>query len=223
MLRAGDREHGSSPSGRVRFSFGTGHTHIQLSVTFLRGTIRGVPDLDHRSQLDGVVEELAVPHRAKRAYWHLVLSGSDALPAVRRGLGHASADVRDYCCKALDHLADQDSLPDLVALLNDDDERVRLDALHALACDRCKDNSCRPDRGDVLPPAIRLLGGDPDAHVRSMAAEVVGRWVHVDTWAEAALIAARDTDPASSVRKKAGWYAPGGTIHRKTEPRPFSR
>ncbi|MEU7692753.1 HEAT repeat domain-containing protein [Microbispora hainanensis] len=27
-------------------------------------------------------------------------------------------------------------------------------------------------------------------------------------------------DPSSAVRKKAGWYAPGGPIHRRTAPRP---
>lgn len=72
---------------------------------------------------------------------------------------------------------------------------------------------------DVLPRAIRMLRDDPSRHVRAIAAEVVGRWVHVDRAAEGALLDAHENDPASAVRKKAGWYAPGGTIYRRTQPR----
>jgi HEAT repeat protein len=176
-------------------------------------------DLHHKTELDEMVGLLATPHRAQRAYWHLVLSGSAALPAVRRGLSHDNADVRLHCVKALDHLVDEDSFPALIAMLSDDDPRVRRDALHALACDRCKENACRPEIGAVLPLGIRLLQTDPDRHVRAMAAEVVGRWVHTDACAQEAIGAARDEDGDPSVRKKAGWYAPGGPIHRKTKPK----
>ena len=166
----------------------------------------------------GWVARLADPLRARQAFWQLVVSGADALPAVRDGLGHPNAEVRMYCTKALDHLVDTDSFPQLVAMLDDPDDRVRWDALHALACDRCKENDCRPDKREVLPLAIRLLRNDPSRHVRGMAAEVVARWVHTDEAAADALIEARDTDPAPTVRKKASWHAPGGPIHRKTRP-----
>jgi hypothetical protein len=59
---------------------------------------------------------------------------------------------------------------------------------------------------------------DPDAHVRAYAVELAGRLVHAHSGAEAAIIRSRDHDPSPAVRKKAGWYAPGGTIHRKTAP-----
>jgi hypothetical protein len=49
-----------------------------------------------------------------------------------------------------------------------------------------------------------------------MAAEVVGRWVHGDEVAAAALVEARDLDREPMVRKKAGWYAPGGPIYQRT-------
>lgn len=166
-----------------------------------------------------LIAALAIPHRAKHAYWHLVLSGPAALPSVRRGLTHESADVRAYCARALDHLVDETAYPALIALLDDADARVRGEALHALACDRCKETSCRPEKNDVLPKALRLLTGHPEPRVRVLAAEVVARWVHTDREAAAGLEMAsqRDTDPA--VRKKASWYAPGGTIYRKTAPK----
>lgn len=158
--------------------------------------------------------------RAQRAYWHLVLSGEDALPAVRAGLASPRADVRRWCTKVLDRLVDAESCLLLVDMLADPDPQVRMEGLHALACDRCKDTSCRPDAASVLPHAIRLLLDDPDRHVRAHAAELVGRWVHSHAAATDALLQARDHDVASSVRKVAGWYAPGGTIFRKTAPRP---
>jgi HEAT repeat protein len=160
------------------------------------------------------------PLRAQRAYWHLVLSGDAALPAVRAGRASPKADVRRWCTKALDHLADTVSFPLLLDRLADPDPQVRIEALHALACDRCKHNSCRPDAASALPHAIRLLQEDPDRHVRAGAVELVGRWVHSHPSAADALVQARDHDNASSVRKVAGWYAPGGTIFRKTARRP---
>lgn len=173
--------------------------------------------------VDVWVALLADPLRHRRASWHLVLSGAAALDAVRRGVDHPDAAVRRGCATVLDHLADEASFPVLVDLLADEDSGVRVSALHALACDRCKDDSCRPSQADVLDPAGRLLAGDPDAHVRAMAVEVVGRWVHTDPRAAAMLTAARDGDPSPAVRKKAGWYAPGGSVHRRTAPRPARR
>ena len=172
---------------------------------------------DHHDH-DGWVRLLADPVRAQRAFWHLVLSGSDALDSVQRGLGSPNDDVRRWSTKAMDHLVDADGLATLVRMLDDPDPRVRLEACHALACDRCKDNGCRPDAAAVLPRAIEVMLDDPDRHVRAYAIELVGRWAHTHPEAEAAIIRARDHDPSTAVRKKAGWYAPGGTIHRKTAP-----
>ena len=118
---------------------------------------------------------LADPIRSQRAFWHLVLSGSAALDSVRRGLDSSNGDVRRLATRAMDHLADGDSLSTLTRMLD-----------------------------------------DPYQHVRAYAIELVGRWVHTHPEAEAAIIRARDHDTAPAVRKKAGWYAPGGTIHRKT-------
>ncbi|MGJ4947231.1 hypothetical protein [Bradyrhizobium sp. HKCCYLS20291] len=67
--------------------------------------------------------------------------------------------------------------------------------------------------------AMSLLQCDPDAHVRAMAIEVVGQFVHTNALAVAAISDARQRDENPTVRKKAGWYGPGGPIHRRTKPK----
>lgn len=51
---------------------------------------------------DALVEQLAVPHRARAAHWSLVRAGAAAADAVERGLRHADAAVRRGCCDVLD-------------------------------------------------------------------------------------------------------------------------
>jgi HEAT repeat protein len=166
-----------------------------------------------------IIEELAFSYKASNAYRALLELGIQALPAVRAGLRHDDPDVRLHCCRFLDRYLSPDTLSDLMDMLNDGDERVRCSALHTLSCERCKDGTCRPEEADVLPKAIKLLEGDPEAHVRAMAIEVVGQFVHTNDLAAAAISAARQSDENSTVRKKAGWYLPGGPIHKRTKPR----
>jgi hypothetical protein len=168
---------------------------------------------------DTLVAMLAVPHHAKSAHRALLGRGLDALPAVRAGLAHQNADVRYWCCQFLDHFLTSEVMDELVGMLNDADHRVRCSTLHALTCERCKEGSCRPEERKVLPQAIALLGSDPDPHVRAHAIGLVGRWVHTNRDAEAALLQAMKSDLTPAVRKKAGWYVPGGTIYQRTAPK----
>jgi HEAT repeat protein len=170
-----------------------------------------------------LIEALSVPYRATAAYNGLLRLGHEALPAVQAGLRHGSADVRFHCCRFLDRYLAPAILADLIGMLNDGDQRVRVTALHTLACDRCKEGSCRPEESQVLPPAMNLLASDPSAHVRAMAIEVVGQYVHTNPSAEEAIEAAARSDGSSAVRKKAGWYAPGGTIYRRSAPKARKR
>ena len=125
-----------------------------------------------------LVTLLADPHRAVHAYTRLLALGPEAAEAARAGLAHDDERVREHCCRLLDHLMDADSIPLLIGALADPCERVRIAAVHALACDRCKTDSCRPTPEAVLPPAIDVLAGDRSALVRAYAAELVGNWVH---------------------------------------------
>jgi len=168
---------------------------------------------------NSLISKLAIPHHAGAAYRALLSAGLDALSAIREGLRHENANVRLRCCLFLDHFITQETMDDLVMMLSDPDARVRLSALHALACDRCKEGSCRPIEAKVLPRAMALLATDPDAHVRAHAIGLVGRWVHTNPDVEAALLLTMRSDASAAVRKKAGWLVPGGTIYRKTAPK----
>lgn len=163
-----------------------------------------------------LIDDLAVPHRAPQAFRELMRLGVEALPDIREGLHHGSADVRYHCCRFLDRYLEPAALGDLLGMLDDADARVRISTLHTLACDRCKEGACRPNEAEVLPRAMKLLAGDRSAHVRAMAIEVVGQFVHANRAAEAALLHAVHSDASPTVRKKAGWYAPGGAIYRRT-------
>lgn len=140
-------------------------------------------------------------------------AGNLATPAVRRGLRHSSVKVRAECCNVLDHFLDEDALPELVAALSDPEPWVRARALHALACDKCKEGSCRPAEAEILPIAIRLLREDADRYVRKSAVEMLGPAVHRSREAREALAMAHMGDPDPLVRKVAGWYCPGGAVY----------
>src|SRR5215468_5368299 len=167
-----------------------------------------------------LVDALADPHRCFQAYQRLRRLGPRASAAARRGLRHANAQVREYCCLVLDRLDDADDAAALIEALDDPAERVRLAAVHALACERCTEASWRPSAVSVLQRAIALLAKDESAHVRAMAVELVGQWVHGHPAACSAIERAAAADPAPAVRKKASRYAPGGTVYRRTRPRP---
>jgi len=170
-----------------------------------------------------LIEDLAVKHREKDALGRLLAAGMSATPAVRRGLWHSNPDVRVGCCIVLDHFMDAAALPELMANLTHESDRVRGWALHALACDRCKEGACRPGEDDVVPIAIRMLLEDKSRGVRKSAAGLLGPAVHRRPDVCRALEQARDHDPDPLVRKVAGWYTPGGPIYRRLSPKPPRR
>lgn len=167
-----------------------------------------------------LVGMLADSQRCFAAYRRLLRLGVPARQAALDGIDHAHPQVREYCCKVLDRFMDPEAVRALTRALSDPDERTRLAAAHALASERCKEGPCRPDAGSVLPRAIAMLRDDESAHVRAVAVELVGQWVHTHPSACAAIVAAAMSDPAPAVRRKATWYAPGGTVYRRTRPRP---
>lgn len=168
---------------------------------------------------DAKVEELAVAHRRKYARRTLMEAGPSATPAVRKGLRHESPDVRRACCQILDHFLDEAAVPELMENLAHPDPSVRAWAVHALACDRCKEGACRPGEGDTVPIAIDMLRNDPAREVRGQAAGLLGPAAHRRSDVVAALRDACANDPDPAVRKIAGWWVPGGPRFERTKPR----
>jgi hypothetical protein len=172
---------------------------------------------------DELIGDLAVPHRFKSALGRLMAAGMLATPALRRGLRHDDSDVRIGCCIVLDHFMDDAAVPELIENLRHENPRVRSNALHALACDRCKEGACRPGEDDVVPIAIKLLLEDESRSVRKTAAHMVTPAVHRREDVRRALEHARDHDPDRLVRKVASWAAPGGPIFRRLAPKPVRK
>jgi len=62
------------------------------------------------------------------------------------------------------------------------DAGVRISAFPALACARCKSDTCAPGADRVLAPAPQHLASYPDPYVRSVAAELVGKFPHTGSF-----------------------------------------
>jgi HEAT repeat protein len=123
---------------------------------------------------NGWVARLSVSSCRQRAKQHLLSSGPSAVPALRRGLGHTKAIVRRQCVNILDHLLDEESVPALLAAVEDVDPQVAGRALHAFACDRCKQGACRPREDIWVPKALRLLH-HPHPDLRAAAIDALGK------------------------------------------------
>ena len=156
---------------------------------------------------DGWVSQLGHPSTRPRARHHLATAGPAALPALRRGLQHRKAIVRQQCVRIFDQVVDEASLPDLVLALDDDDPGVQARALHALACDRCKQNECRPAEDVWVPRALDLLHSrNPD--LRAAAIDALGKVADRRADIAGALTAAAETDPDRGLRGMARRRAP---------------
>lgn len=155
---------------------------------------------------DGWVSQLGVTSCRQRAKHHLLTSGAAALPALRRGLRHPKPVVRQQCVRIFDQLVDEASLPDLAVALDDDDPGVRARALHALACDACKQNECRPAEDLWVPRALDLLH-DPNPDLRAAAIDALGKVAARLPEVSAALLAAAETETDRGLRSMARWRA----------------
>lgn len=150
------------------------------------------------NDFDGWVGQLARSHLRQQAKRHLRLAGPPAVPALRRGLRHPQAIVRRISAGILDQLVDQESVPHLVAALDDEDPAVCARALHALACDACKQTDTRPDDELFVPRALEFLRHHSNADVRAAAVDALGKVAQrrPDVALALAAAAAEDSNPA---------------------------
>jgi hypothetical protein len=170
-----------------------------------------------RDDYAGLVKALGVPYRRAEAYRRLLSAGERAVDAVQDGLHDESPEVITGCLRILDHHLREDAIPALLENMRHPHPSVRAWALHALACDRCKEGACRPGEDDAIPMAIDMLENDPSHAVRTMAADMLGPSAVRNEAVVAALVAAAANDPHPNVRKKANWYVPGGPIYKRLE------
>lgn len=147
----------------------------------------------------GWVSQLGVASCRQRAKHYLLMSGSAALPALRRGLQHRNVIVRQQCVRIFDQLVDEESLPELVASLDDPDPGVCARALHALACDQCKQNACRPAEDSWVPRALAFLE-HPNPDIRAAAIDALGKVVSRRPEVRSALERSAETDGDKGLR-----------------------
>lgn len=133
-------------------------------------------------------------------YERLIAVGPSALPAIRRGLSSTDWHVRHWSAICLDRMADADALSALVPLLEDPVPKVRLWAVHSLACDHCRDDvACDID---VVPLLIRRVDVDPSLKVRKMAVIMLSSGLS-DHRAVPALERVLDRETDDSIRRHA--------------------
>ena len=101
------------------------------------------------------------------SYRALVDAGASALPAIRSGLRSPEWQVRRWSAMCLDQIADEEALRNLVPLMRDPNAKVRLWAVHSVACEHCKEDVSCPI--DVVPHLIERIRTDPSIRVRRMA------------------------------------------------------
>ena len=82
-----------------------------------------------------LVETFANSKERFEIYCELRDLGIKALPAIREGLNHENWHVRHWCAISLDRHCDEESLRNLVPLLNDPVSKVRLWAVHSICCE----------------------------------------------------------------------------------------
>lgn len=168
------------------------------------------------SDYKGWVAQLRKPSRSREARLHLLAAGPAALPAIERGTSHPDPAVRRHCVNLLDHLLDEGSLSAVVVAIDDPDDQVASRALHALACDRCKEGECRPAEDLWVPRALELLSSARST-VRAGSIDALGKVASRRPDVAAALTRSAAEDPDKGLRGKARRLAAGSPpfiVHR---------
>lgn len=96
----------------------------------------------------------------------LFAAGDDGVAAVARGLVDPRPHVRKACARWGDHYGGDPLVPHLLSALDDPCASVRREAVHALACQRCKP---APLTIDLSARLRRIATDDPSKRVRYQA------------------------------------------------------
>jgi len=101
---------------------------------------------------------------------HYQLS-QEAMAQLLRAADHPNPRVRWFCAHELDHLATNESVETLLRLTRDPVAKVRVEAVHALGCERCKQCKLVVDMVGLM---VDFALNDPAAKVRGAAVFALG-------------------------------------------------
>jgi len=121
--------------------------------------------------------------------------------AIVDALRHPNPRVRYECLGLLDHLAEEESVPAMIAATSDSVPRVRRMAVHALGCQGCKQSSLCADLNAVFLP---IAEHDPAWKVRREAVTSIAQQ-DASERSRATLRKLAAADPHATVRKQARW------------------
>lgn len=108
-----------------------------------------------------LVGQLATREQRWPAFKALDALGARAIPALLEGLRDDHWDVRRWCLAVLGHNGGPEVRPSVLPLLHDRKSKVRLWAVHTLACDRCMAGA---NPVDAVPHLIERLWQDESEH-----------------------------------------------------------
>ncbi|MEZ4870015.1 MAG: HEAT repeat domain-containing protein [Caldilineaceae bacterium] len=120
---------------------------------------------------------------------------AEAMTQLIQAADHPNPKVRWFCAHELDHLATDQSIAALLKLTRDPVVKVRVEAVHALGCERCKQCKLNVDMAALM---IDFALHDPEEKVRGAALHTLG-YLPADARIAAALQQIID-DEASSVQ-----------------------
>ena len=105
-------------------------------------------------------------------------------------------------------MVDEESLSALLRALDDEVPEVSARALHALACDRCKQNECRPGEDLWVPRAVEFLQTNSNPDLRAAAIDALGKVVSRRPDVATVLHTAAENDPNRGLRSMARRFVP---------------
>src|SRR5215470_5183804 len=113
-------------------------------------------------------------------------------------LSHPDLAMRRFCLFFLDHYASDVSSEIFRRALRDPVASVRENALHGLACERCRhEDICVTD---VVTDLIEIMTSDPNAEVRHKTVAALARFIDRDARAGQAIARAAHHDPDPAIR-----------------------
>lgn len=119
-------------------------------------------------------------HTLVKAHYQL---SQAAMTQLLAAADHPNPRVRWFCAHELDHLATKESVATLLQLTCDPVTKVRVEAVHALGCERCKQCKLGVDMVGLM---VDFALNDPDDRVRGAAVFALG-YLPPDQRAAAAL------------------------------------